>query len=65
MKRTSKPYRTIIFYSGVESVKKKLDEAGIQYTCRDVLSTFWGVEFSIAKPTGKGATSKCQIIRSL
>ena len=40
-----KPYRTLIYYSGAEALKQKLNSLDIQYTFRDVLSTFWGVEF--------------------
>lgn len=65
MRQSNKPFRTITYYSGAEGLKKKLNEIGVKYTFKDVKNEFWGVEFQIEKPTGKGATKKMQLIREL
>jgi hypothetical protein len=61
-----KPYRVVTFYSlNCDAIKEKLKAAHIEFSCRDVLNNFWGIEFTIYKPRGKGATAKCKIINEL
>lgn len=60
-----KPYRVIIHYNNGTWLREKLKEMGVVFTERNVFSGFWGVEFRIQKPTGKGAKEKMRQIDSL
>lgn len=54
-----KPYRTISIFSGYDAFRKQLKEIGVEFKERDTMSNgFWGKQFIIAKPRGKGAHNK-------
>lgn len=46
------------WYSNEDKLRHKLNELGCTFTERNVMSTFWGVEFKIDKPIGRGCGTK-------
>lgn len=62
----TKPYRIIQIFANPNSLQNKLETMGVKFTSRDILSNgFWGTEFEIEKPKGKGTTNKCREIDQL
>jgi hypothetical protein len=45
-------------YGGRRRIRAELEARNISFTERDFLSDFWGTEFEVEKPSGKGATKK-------
>jgi hypothetical protein len=60
-----KPYRIVTLNHSSEKFVNDLTAIGVKFTKRDVLNDFWGVEFTIEKPTGKGTYDKCRAIDKL
>ncbi len=54
-----------LYTSNVRNYEQKLAELGVEYTTKDVLNNFWGVQFTIKKPKGKGSTKKLDTIFEL
>lgn len=48
----------IIYHSGEATLRKQLTEMGFKFKERFVFSGFYGTEFHVEKPRGKGATIK-------
>lgn len=46
-------------------MREKLKTLGVEFKERDFLSDFWGKEFTIQKPKGKGTTQKMRAIDAL
>ncbi len=49
-------------YGGYSDQTQKLDELGVKYTTRDFLGEFWGKEYTVEKPTGKGTSTKIKAL---
>jgi hypothetical protein len=62
---STKPYRIITIFSSFQSYEKMLKDLGLEFTKRDVLQNFWGVEFTFPKPMGKGAATRRRLIDRL
>jgi hypothetical protein len=45
-------------YGQYQMIRNDLKQLEIPFTERDVLNNFWGIEFKVAKPCGKGAKDK-------
>ena len=54
-----------LYASNVRNYEQKLVELDVEYTTKDVLNNFWGVQFTIKKPKGKGSTKKLDMIFEL
>ena len=65
LERSMKPLRIITLYGGYSAFEKTLRDNSIVFSVRDCFSGFWGKEFYIEKPRGKGATAKISLIWSL
>ena len=63
--KTKRPYRIITVYSNEDKYRDKLNAIGAVFTERQVHSGFWGTEFTIEKPKGKGAYDKMRAIDNL
>lgn len=57
-----KPYRITVCYCHPKQIRNKLNQIGVIFTEKDIFSGFWGKEFSIEKPRGKGAHEKMKQI---
>lgn len=58
---------TIVFTHYTSGVKtaERLTAAGFTFTRRDVFNNFWGVEFTVQAPRGKGATDKLTVLSKI
>ena len=45
-------------FGGYTHTEKLLADNGYKFTVVDIFSNFWGKEYSITTPTGKGSTAK-------
>ncbi len=62
---SQKSYRVIVWYSEEAVLRAKLKALDVEFTERPIHSEFYGTEFSIYKPRGKGATEKMRAIDKL
>ena len=53
------------YYGGYGQIRSALTTIGVKWTERDVLNNFWGKEFTVEKPRGKGAQLKMREIDRL
>lgn len=60
-----KSYRTIVHYNNGNALRKILTENCIKFREQDVLDGFWGKQFDIERPRGKGAQDKIRLINRL
>lgn len=56
---------TITVYDTDEQMRQSLDQLGATYTERPVFSNFWGIQFTIERPFGKGSAAKLELIYKL
>lgn len=52
-------------FGGYTSTEKILTDNGFKFTSTDIFSNFWGKEYSIEQPKGKGSTAKLKSLFKL
>lgn len=64
MTKEEKPFKVLTIYCerAANKYKKEFTKQGIKFKTRDILNVFYGTEFAIEKPTGKGAVAKKELI---
>lgn len=64
MIKEEKPFKVLTIYCDVVAgkYKKEFTKQGIKFKTRDILNVFYGTEFEIEKPTGKGAVTQKELI---
>ena len=60
-----KPYRTITYYSEADKLRKRLTKLGVKFSEQLVMNGFWGTQFDIENPRGKGAGEKMREVDKL
>lgn len=46
-------------------LKKRLTDAGFTFTTADIFNNFWGTQFIINAPRGKGTTAKMKFLETV
>lgn len=54
-----------LYISNVSHYEERLKQIGASYSLRNVLNNFWGKEFTIEPPKGKGSREKINNIYNL
>lgn len=57
--------RRITYYGNYDTLRQQLKDIDVDWMETDVYTTFWGKEFTIFKPKGKGAVQKTSKVWSL